>query len=284
MKYQILIFTVAHFVLLSSCVNSEKKENEPEKMKNHKTEEKLKENIVFIHGFPMSASIWDSQIKALSKNYNCYAVDLPGYGSNLTHNGFNHSIDSYSDYVFQYIKENNLNPVHIVGMSMGGSITLNISRRYPDIVKSMTAIHTSAIVDTDEDKNKRDITITAIKNGGLNDFIDRFADRLLSPNASDDIRKMYISLMKEASKEVVIAGYTAIRNRPDEFKNLKKLKIPVLVIAGKDDIGSSPKEMKEMADAIPNSTFKVISDCGHVAPLEKPQELNKFLLQWFQNY
>ncbi len=244
----------------------------------------MKENIVFIHGFPMSASIWNFQIEALSNNYNCYAVDLPGYGSNLSDNGFNHSIDSYSNYVFQFIKENNLNSVHIVGMSMGGSITLNISRRYPDIVKTVTVIHTSAIVDTDEDKNNRDITIAAIKNGGLNNFIDRFADRLLSPNASDEIRKMYISLMKEASKDVVIAGYTAIRNRPDEFKNLKNLKIPVLVIAGRDDIGSSPREMKEMASNIPNSTFKVISDCGHIAPLEKPQELNNFLLQWFESY
>lgn len=237
---------------------------------------------MFIHGFPMNASIWNSQINVLKKHYNCYAIDLPGYGANTSLKDFKHSINNYADYVYQFIKDNELGSVHIVGMSMGGSISLNISRRYNHVVRSITLIHTSAVVDTDEEKKKRDETIATIQDGGLLQFIDNFADRLLSPTASKEVREKYIHLMREASKEVVVAGYKTIRNRDDEMKNLPNLKIPTLLLAGKDDIGSSPKEMKDIANAIPNSTFKIIADCGHVSPLEKPNVLNKILLEWFE--
>nr|WP_293297049.1 alpha/beta hydrolase [Allomuricauda sp.] len=249
---------------------------------NTKSEDK-RPNILFIHGFPMSKSIWKSQIVMLQKSFNCYAIDLPGYGDNDAKNDFEHSIDSYADYVHDFMSENGIEKANIVGMSMGGSIALNLTRRYPERVQSLTIIHTSAIPDTEEEKLNRDETIKNIKNGGLSNFIENFADRLLSPSASPEIRSQYISDMNEASQDIVIAGYKAIRNRPDEFKALKSIKVPVLVVAGNDDVGSSPKEMKEIAKEIDNSTFKVIEDCGHIAPLEKPKELNKILIEWFQN-
>jgi 3-oxoadipate enol-lactonase len=250
---------------------------------NHKKSTTLKkQNIVFVHGFPMSASIWKSQIGALEEHHNCYAIDLPGYGSNTRQMDFTHSIDTYADYVCQFIKDNELGPVHIVGMSMGGSISLNISRRHKHVVKSMTLIHTSAVPDTDGEKKTRDEAILLIQNGELLQFINNFAERLLSPKASKKVRRKYVSLMRRASKEVVIAGYKAIRDRDDEMANLPSLSVPVLVIAGNDDVGSSPEEMKHISDAIPNSRFEVIRDCGHVSPLEKPIVLSTLLMKWFK--
>lgn len=87
--------------------------------------------------------------------------------------------------------------------------------------------------------------------------------------------------MCETSQETVISGYKAIRNREDEFSNLKNLKIPALVIAGSDDLSAPAEEMKAIADAVPESTFKIIKDCGHVSNLEKPKSLNQILLEWF---
>lgn len=103
---------------------------------NTKTKKPSKENIVFVHGFPLNGSIWSTQIKALKEHYNCYALDLPGYGSTISPKNYNHSIDSYADHTFQFINENKLASVHIVGMSMGGSVVLNLSRRYIDVINS----------------------------------------------------------------------------------------------------------------------------------------------------
>lgn len=242
-------------------------------------------NILFIHGFPMSSCIWNNQISHLQNTYKCHAIDLPGYGQNTNiDDKFQHSIDNYSDYVHGYIKDNYLKPVHLVGMSMGGSVALNISRRYPDAIKSLTIAHTSAIVDTDEEKSARDKVIKSIENGKLDEFIEWFANRLLSPKTNNEIKQRYIGLMQEASQQVIIDGYKAIRNREDEFSNLKNLSIPVLVITGKDDVGSSPKEMLEMAQAISNAIYKEIDDCGHLAPLEQPDALNSILTNWFSHF
>ncbi|GAB4234525.1 MAG: alpha/beta fold hydrolase [Ekhidna sp.] len=240
----------------------------------------MNEKILFIHGFPMSKKIWKSQINELSGTHYCTAVDLPGYGDRAASKNFIHSIDSYADFVKQYIEENNLGRVHIIAMSMGGSIALNMSRRYPEIIASIALIHTSAVADTHDEKQNRNKTIADIENGGLAEFIEFFADRLLSPDASSETKRKYISDMMEASEETVIAGYKAIRDRADEFSHLKRLEIPVLLVAGSDDVGSSPEEMKSMANEIRNSTFEIIEGCGHVAPLEKPEVLNQILVDW----
>ncbi|HCY80978.1 MAG TPA: hypothetical protein DHV22_04905, partial [Xanthomarina gelatinilytica] len=113
-------------------------------------------NILFIHGFPMSKRIWKSQIAVLKKSFNCYAIDLPGYGDNDFKNDFEHSTDSYADYVDGFMSENGIEKANIIGMSMGGSIALNLTRRYPERVQSLTIIHTSAIPDTEAEKLNRD--------------------------------------------------------------------------------------------------------------------------------
>lgn len=35
-----------------------------------------------------------------------------------------------------------------------------------------------------------------------------------------------------------------------------------------------------MAQALPNSSFGILEDCGHMAPLEKPHELSALLAAW----
>jgi pimeloyl-ACP methyl ester carboxylesterase len=39
-------------------------------------------------------------------------------------------------------------------------------------------------------------------------------------------------------------------------------------------------ETERMAQHLPHATFKVIEDCGHMAPLEKPHELAALLGDW----
>lgn len=72
-------------------------------------------------------------------------------------------------------------------------------------------------------------------------------------------------------------------SRPDSTKDLQKIKSSTLIITGREDNICPLKLHEEMAEAIPNSTLKVIDDCGHLSTLEQPEKVNKIIIDWWNN-
>ena len=62
---------------------------------------------------------------------------------------------------------------------------------------------------------------------------------------------------------------------------LKDIKCPSLIVVGEQDTLKPVKFSKIIADVIPNAILKTIPDCGHVTIFEKPEELNKFIVQFY---
>jgi len=238
------------------------------------------ETIIFIHGFPMNGHIWDAQLSALAAGFKCYALDLPGYGLSPTPDGFIASMDSYADHVAQFIAARGLPLVHIVGISLGGMIALNFARRHGHLLKSIILLHSTASTDTAELKDGRTQIIEDIKQGGLKEFVVNFADILLGPTAGRAVRADYITLMNDTSKDTVIAGMKALRDRGAELQNLGNIDIPTLVVAGDQDTRTPAQMMEKIAAALPNSTFEIITGCGHVSPIEQPDKLSGLIRDW----
>jgi len=59
--------------------------------------------------------------------------------------------------------------------------------------------------------------------------------------------------------------------------------MPTLVVVGASDAISPEAEMREIAEAIPGARFVVAPSAGHMAPLERPEEVNPQLLDFLRN-
>ena len=66
--------------------------------------------------------------------------------------------------------------------------------------------------------------------------------------------------------------------RNDTTDYLNKIKIPALVICGEFDALTPPAVMKTLADKINGAEFVVIKNCGHMSPIENPEEVNKAIV------
>jgi pimeloyl-ACP methyl ester carboxylesterase len=72
----------------------------------------------------------------------------------------------------------------------------------------------------------------------------------------------------------IAAASRGMAQRPDVTSQLSKLDVPALLICGEHDSISPPGEMRGIAQAMPQAKFVEIAGAGHMAPLEKPAEVN----------
>ena len=64
---------------------------------------------------------------------------------------------------------------------------------------------------------------------------------------------------------------------------LAEIDLPALLICGEHDQISRADEMREISQMMPKALFSEIPDAGHMAPLEKPAEVNRLIRQFIQS-
>ncbi|CAF4089184.1 unnamed protein product [Rotaria sordida] len=89
-------------------------------------------SLVFIHGFSSSKSTWLSVIKHIPDRYHCIAVDLPGHGETVGFNEEYYIATNVVDLLKQFFDRLNfIEPICLVGGSMGGAIAAMFAMKYP---------------------------------------------------------------------------------------------------------------------------------------------------------
>jgi pimeloyl-ACP methyl ester carboxylesterase len=109
--------------------------------------------------------------------------------------------------------------------------------------------------------------------------------RYLSPATLDDPRKArdWLDLF-EYGGSLVGAGVRAqmaLNDFTDRLADYRRITVPCLVIGFTDDRTLPPHLAREVADTIPGARYAEVADAGHLGYLEKPDEVNKLLLEFF---
>src|ERR1035438_5607654 len=92
------------------------------------------EAVVFLHGFGMDSRMWAPQFEDLQSTFRVIRYDLRGFGrSSLPpHSGYAHEDDLNA-----LLSSLGAAPAHVVGLSMGGRMTLRFAAAYPQSVRSL---------------------------------------------------------------------------------------------------------------------------------------------------
>jgi len=117
--------------------------------KKHSYENNI--NILLVHGFGASKKHWRHNQDFLSKVYNCYAIDLLGFGESsqpsallnyepIKKNSIEYSFDLWSNQISTFCSEVIKSPVYLVGNSIGGVIALKAAEMLQDECKGVILI------------------------------------------------------------------------------------------------------------------------------------------------
>lgn len=89
--------------------------------------------LLFVHGWCINKSYWESQMKYFQDKYRVVAIDLPGHGAS-DKNRTDWTVQNYSKDVMFLIRALSLKNVVLIGHSMGGNIILQPAIAMPDVV------------------------------------------------------------------------------------------------------------------------------------------------------
>ena len=118
--------------------------------------------VILLHGFLENKTMWDNYILPLSKNHRVITIDLLGHGQTECL-GYVHAMEDQADMVYAILIFLRLRKVILVGHSMGGYVALAYAELYPDYVKGVFLLNSTARADSNERKNNRDRAIKAVK-------------------------------------------------------------------------------------------------------------------------
>jgi pimeloyl-ACP methyl ester carboxylesterase len=96
--------------------------------------------VVLVHGGLDHARMWDWVARSLREDYHVYAVDLRGHGNSSWAPGAIYSMAEYVLDLAVLVDIIGMEPIRLVGHSLGGMIVLHYAGLYPDRVQKVISI------------------------------------------------------------------------------------------------------------------------------------------------
>ena len=241
--------------------------------------------ILLVHGAGGSTRTWKRQVEQLGAHYNLLIIDLPGHGKNAGNS------DQFPDYSFLFISDKiwevidhlKIPKIHIVGVSLGTIICLQMRYSKPDRVISM--IMPGAIVKLNAKlKTLASLSLALAKVIGYRKFYKLSASIMLPRKNHKKSRDIFIK-ESEALSVNEFKKWTGLYYNLNtillEFFDAKS-SVPHLLIMGSQD-HLFLRSAKDYAIHHSNAKIKVIANCGHVVSIEKAEKFNAICLAFLKS-
>jgi pimeloyl-ACP methyl ester carboxylesterase len=232
--------------------------------------DKDKSTLLFIHGAGGSKVLWQAQVESLADRFNTLALDLPGH---LSSSGEGlETINDYTRVVFSFIDEIKAPGIIPCGLSMGGAITQQLLLDYPENFRAGVLICTGARM-----KVMPVIFETIEKNYPA--FVESLRQFAISSKTDPALIQPLLDDNLKCPPSVAFGDFQAC-DRFDVRERLPEIRARVLVVTGEDDLLTPPKFGQYLADKIKGARRVHLMDAGHLAPIEKPEEVNRAILEF----
>jgi pimeloyl-ACP methyl ester carboxylesterase len=254
--------------------------------------------VLLLQGTGFALDVWRPHpIKELSVNHRVITLDPRGIGRSTCEDQVL-SIDQIAADIVELFDQLDVEPIHIIGHSIGGRIGLELALNYPGRVRSlvMAASGSGSAVRPGEDAFpmpqhrllvrlverglKEHVRYEILETEGY--FTDKF--RVAQP---DVVEEFWKTAWKNHSDISWHFRYVMARHAYEATHRLPFLKTPTLILVGSSDMaggGAHFPASKMLADRIPGSQMKIMNEVSHGFFWENPDMAAEVLETWFRTH
>jgi len=237
--------------------------------------------IVFLHGWGAFKELWWSTLRDLGRDYRCFAIDMPGHGESRL--GQADQIERIATLVADFCADLGLTAIILVGHSMGGSVAVEVTLRYPHLVRRL------ALIDAAVDAYRmptytRLYLLPAIGwpvfriTQAIGRAFRPIGQRIPHDHGGGWIRPWvrrasYLATFDPEGLYRILRSLFA--TRADE--RLQQIRVPTLVLTGQFDSLVPPSHARRLAQVIPGARYVVLPASIHNPMDERPGAFTRAL-------
>ncbi|TFF95982.1 MAG: alpha/beta hydrolase [Promethearchaeota archaeon] len=251
------------------------------------------EPLVLIQGTNTKLEAWNYQIDYFKEKMRVVAFDNRGAGKS-SRPDYAYTIDMYVEDIKSLLNHLDIKKnVHLCGFSMGGMIAIKFILKYPEMIKSLILLATSAHVESSKFKQ----TFKFYRQFENMTFEEKFQliIRLIYTNSFKRKLKKNKDLLKKIKNDMNLIVYSEdapqLRDYLNQWKaledfdlrnSLNQIKQPTLIAIGAKDLNSSPEKSQELHGKIPNSELRILNNLKHGFIIEAPEAVNQIMWDFIE--
>ena len=235
--------------------------------------------VFLLHGYLETMYIFTEVVEALKDRCRVIVIDLPGHG--LTDSapaeagGKRVNSLSFSAKVVAGVMEKcGVEKAVIAGHSMGGYVTLQFLKEYPQLASGAILLHSHPWPDAPEKAEDREREKRLIAEGKLQALAAISIPTMYyeeNLRACDEKIRETVELCETHDPEGIIASIEGLRSRPDSQAVMEHPPVPLMLVHGDHDIFLPLERVEEMKKLFPEVEYRLVSDSGHNSFIEQPE-------------
>jgi pimeloyl-ACP methyl ester carboxylesterase len=254
--------------------------------------------VVLLHGNFASWRWWKPLLDAPPKGLTLHAATLPGFGG--TQRGPRpHSVPNLASELREWVRRQGLEPFHLVGHSLGGAVALQYALEWPESLYGLSLVAPAPADGLEQLRARSDavgqvlrwtdpvwlssrvaLTQSVRFNRAMGTWDSSLARMLtkMMP-AADPSAVDFDALVADAAavdETVLVDVYESLR-RWDVRDLLPRLRVPVRVLAGRQDGLLSVASVEAFSRLLPGASLEIWEEVGHSPQLERPQAFAAWL-------
>ena len=228
----------------------------------------MKTSLVLVPGLLCTRALWEPQVAALGDIADMTVAD--------------HTRHDSMQGIARSILESAPERFALAGLSMGGFIAVEMVRQARERVTRLALLDTNVRPETPERSEQRRALIALAEREGTRKVQEALLGVLMHKDRLADkaLVETVLQMGADTGTEAFKRQQAAIMGRPDNRPILGGIRVPTLVVVGRQDALTPPEMSREIASAIPGAMLEAVADCGHLSTMERPDAVNRALRAW----
>ncbi|HEX4038525.1 MAG TPA: alpha/beta hydrolase [Acidobacteriaceae bacterium] len=246
-------------------------------------------DVVLLHPTPVDHRFWVPVAHLLASKYRVIMPDLRGHGQSEAGEG-PITMEKLGADAGRLLDTLSIGKALFAGCSIGGYTLYEVWRTMPARVEGLGFCCSKPQGDDDAMRVKRGQTIAKVRERGTAEVIETNLETQLGPTARRrwpqkiaEAREM----MQTMTPEAMIGVQQGLASRPDSVVTARTMRVPCCAVAGGEDAGSTPADMRLLVEQIRNggygAEYNEVPDGGHFVPFEQPEPVGRILRRFFDS-
>jgi aminoacrylate hydrolase len=242
------------------------------------------ETVVLSAGLGGAAGYWMPQLAALKERYRVVAYDQDGTGrlkANQLPQGY--AIADMTRQVVEAMDASGTASCHFVGHALGGLVGVDLALRAPERVKSLTIINGWAKADA-HTRRCFEARVKLLHGAGPEAYaraqpIFLYPAQWLAANEARMVQEDHHAIAGFQGTNNLLRRIEALLAF-DATARVSELRMPVFLVASRDDVLVPCSQSETLARALPNAALKMFEWGAHGVNVTVPEAFNEALLKF----